>query len=618
MDVRISPSGRWLALVKLESGRRALEIVDLAARKVLEEFKPEGVTGVGEAWWVSDDRLVLELVDHDGDLAQPKFRGELCTLRVGGGPCQMSFGYRAGERQTGTHIRKRESERAWARVLGRLRRDARKVVIATQDWDEVGDRLDAIYRLDVVTGLTDFDIRGPLVGSYFVTDEDGNPRVACAHPEPDRLRCYVREPGKGWEELTTGGEPVAFASAGRTVYLVASEGKGFGVFEYSIDSGVRRLLARNDLVPPSGLVLDSAHRLVAVEFTPDLPIWEFPEPQHPLALALRGLEASFPGERVRFVDCTDDDSRMVVEVYSDRDPGRFLVVDVKSMTAVPVGERRPWVNPEEMAEVSAFHIRASDGHPVHGFVLLPREPAAQPPPMVVVPHGGPFTVRDRWRFDSQGQLLASEGFAVLKVNFRGSGGYGEPFQAAGYGHWGDRIMEDIADAVRFAVRQGWADPQRIAIFGGSFGGYAALQSTIVAPELYRCAVGYAGVYELEGWMDREETVTSRLVRRFYRTAVNAAPEDLRRASPVYHADQILVPVLLIHGEEDKRAPFAQAKQMREALIAQGRPPEWLVEPREGHGFYDEGARQRMAERVVKFLKENTMPREGAPAPDRSP
>src|SRR5262249_42008473 len=156
----------------------------------------------------------------------------------------------------------------------------------------------------------------------------------------------------------------------------------------------------------------------------------------------------------------------------------------------------------KQARMSAFHIPASDGVAIHGFFTVPLGADKKTaPPLVVLVHGGPHGVRDLWGYNPEVQLLASKGFAVLQVNYRGSGGYGRSYMEAGYKHWGDRVVMDIVDATRWLVGKGMADEKRVCIYGGSFGGYAALQATILAPDLFRCAVGYAGVYDL-ALMDR--------------------------------------------------------------------------------------------------------------------
>jgi dipeptidyl aminopeptidase/acylaminoacyl peptidase len=396
-----------------------------------------------------------------------------------------------------------------------------------------------------------------------------------------------------------------FEARTHTLAITEPLEKGVGLFALQLDSGERKLLSRNDWVPPSHLLEDRDQRVLAVEYDPDVPVYDFVVTDHPLTRALDGLLAAYPDENVRILNTTDDEKTALVFVYSDRDPGRYLLLDVASLKAEEIISRRPWIKPQEMAATKAFHIQASDGTWIHGYVTLPRQAQPASPPLIVLPHGGPHGVRDRWGFNPEVQLLASEGFAVLQVNYRGSGGYGLKYQEAGYRHWGDRMIEDIADATRYAVRKGYADPKRICIYGASFGAYAALQSTIVAPDLFRCAVGYAGVYDLALMEKLGDIPESQLGRGYLKTVLGTDETALKAESPVYNAGKIKAKVLLIHGKKDRRAPFEHAERMKDALEAVGAKPEWLVESKESHGFYDEEARQRMYARLVSFLHENT-------------
>jgi dipeptidyl aminopeptidase/acylaminoacyl peptidase len=330
---------------------------------------------------------------------------------------------------------------------------------------------------------------------------------------------------------------------------------------------------------------------------------------------LARLRAAHPGEYVRLVARSDDDRKAVALVFSDRDPGTYLVVDAAAGTEEPIARVRPWIPPEAMSPTVPFHMAASDGFPIHGYLTSPRTARlGTPPPLVVLLHGGPHSARDTWGFDPEVQLLASRGYAVLQVNYRGSGGYGLAYEEAGYRKWGDRVIQDAIDATRRTVAQGQADPGRICTYGASFGGYAAVQAAVLAPDLFRCAVGEAGVYDLGKVSAIDAIAESQIGQGYIRTAVGDEPEALRRASPVYNAGRIKARVMLIHGKEDHRAPIGQAEALRDALAAVGNPAEWLVEPHEGHGFYDEGARERMYTALLAFLASSTAPpAPGAPA-----
>lgn len=621
VEPKISPKGTYIAAVGIEGGKRTLAFIHLATRKITSVLRPDSEQMVGNFHWANDERVVVELANREGHLAAPVSFGEIYAVDATGRNGKLVFGYRAGDLQTGSHIRKGERDLAWGRLVDSIRGDDRRVLIETRSMREAGDRVVRLYKLDVQTGVKDLVTQSPFPEAEFLTDENGAPRIAVGRDVEWKRRIFYRDPDKGWRDLgqlkgfTGDGLPVGFAARDGVVYVVDSAASGFGLYAVSIESGERKLLAQNDAVPPSSFVWESATgRILAVEFDPDLPTYEFLVPGHPLCRALDGLLAAYPRGQVRILSTTADDKKAVVEVYGDRDPGQYLLLDVDKLTAEPIEGRRPWIRPEEMAETSAFHIGASDGLRVHGYVTLPRSRRpGTAPPMVVLVHGGPHGVRDHWGFNPVVQLLAGEGFAVLQVNYRGSGGYGLRYQEAGYRKWGDRVVQDIVDATRWAVGKGFADPKRICIHGASFGGYAALQGAILAPDLFRCAVGYAGIYDLSLLGEVDDIAESRIGRGYVRKVVGEDEAALRSASPVHHADRIRARVLLIHGGEDSRAPLKHAEALRKALADSGNPPAWLVEPKEAHGFYDEAARERMYARLVAFIKENTGPAPGEEA-----
>jgi dipeptidyl aminopeptidase/acylaminoacyl peptidase len=611
---KVSPKGTYVAIFSEEDGKRTLTFLKAATHEITFILRPEGESTIGRFFWANDERVVIEMVDHDGSLAAPVSRGEIYAVDATGRSGKLIFGYRAGGMQVGSHIRKATPQAAWGYVISTLRKDPRKVLIEQTSMRESEDRIADIYKLDVYSGVETRVAHSPLAGADFLTDENGELRIATGLDETTTPRYFLLE-DDGWRELrqiqgfSSRSAPVGFLARERALYVSEGVPDGFALYLVSIDTGERKLVAKNQTVPVSSTVEDGpTGRLVAVEYEPDLPTYDFLDTAHPLCRILQGLLAASPGEHVRIVNATEDNRKVLVRVYSDRDPGRFLLVDVGTNSAELIAEARPWVKPESMAEMSAFHISASDGFRIHGYVTLPANPqSGTAPPLIVLPHGGPHGVRDYWEFDPEVQLLAHEGFAVLQVNYRGSGGYGLAYREAGYRKWGDRIVEDIIDATRFAVRKGFADPKRICIYGGSFGAYAALQGSILAPDLFRCAVGYAGIYDLALLSKIGDVRLARIGRGYVRTAVGEEESALAKASPARHADQIAARVLLIHGGKDQRAPIEHAEALRDALAARGKPPEWLVESKEGHGFFDEDARERMYGRLVKFFKESMNP-----------
>lgn len=223
--------------------------------------------------------------------------------------------------------------------------------------------------------------------------------------------------------------------------------------------------------------------------------------------------------------------------------------------------------------------------------------------MVVLPHGGPHGIRDWWEFDPEVQLLANRGYTVLQVNFRGSGGYGTDFERAGYGEWGAKMQDDLTDATRWAIEQKIAPADRICIYGASYGGFAALMGAAREPDLYRCAIGYSGVYDLELLHESGDPDVPADVAYLDR-ALGTDAAKRRAQSPVYNAQSIKAPVLLIHGSADRTAELEHAKRMRAALENNRKKVEWLALRGEGHGAYDEDTRREVYERILQFLDAN--------------
>jgi dipeptidyl aminopeptidase/acylaminoacyl peptidase len=221
-------------------------------------------------------------------------------------------------------------------------------------------------------------------------------------------------------------------------------------------------------------------------------------------------------------------------------------------------------------------------------------------PMVLLPHGGPIGVADNWAYDTDAQFLASRGYTVLQVNYRGSSGRGMKFKHAGYKQFGDRIQHDLIDGVHWAVEQGHVDDKKICVYGGSFGGYSSLMQPILAPGLYRCAIDYAGVADWSIGMDYSDTSHFAAGKTYFADAIGDKAAA-RAISPMYQLDKFNVPVLIAHGKADQRVPFRNATALRSALDEAGKPYVWLAKPKEGHGFYTEADRTDLLQHMQDFL-----------------
>lgn len=224
--------------------------------------------------------------------------------------------------------------------------------------------------------------------------------------------------------------------------------------------------------------------------------------------------------------------------------------------------------------------------------------------LVVYPHGGPHGPRDFWRFDQDAQMLASRGYAVLQLNFRGSGGYGREFMYSGYRKWGLEMQDDLTDATNWAIESGLADAKRICIYGASYGGYASLMGIVKEPDLYQCAIGYVGVYSLPMMFEEGDITDSQFGINYLNQALGTDQEDLKRRSLAYNVDKIKAAVFLVHGAKDERVPIEQAQFLMRQLDKRGYPYELMIKEKEGHGFYKEEHRLELYERMLTFLEKH--------------
>ncbi len=307
---------------------------------------------------------------------------------------------------------------------------------------------------------------------------------------------------------------------------------------------------------------------------------------------------------------------VLIYSQSDREPGAWRMLDTTRMKMRPLGRERLSVDAAQMRPMQTLTYTAADGLRVPAYLTLPAGPE-QPRPMVVLIHGGPIG-RDHWRFDYQVQVLAAAGYAVFQPQFRGSAGFGKAFEVAGYRQWGLAMQDDITAGVKAMIARGVADPKRICIFGGSYGGYAAMWGLEKTPELYQCGVTYSGVSDINemftDWSDANEHAAVRELRRFQIGDVATMKAQFDEVSPTKHADRVRVPVLIAHGGEDRRVPIGHAKRLKSALQDAHKSVQSQWYSMEGHGFQYDDDREHFMMLAIGFLDHNIGP--ASPLADR--
>lgn len=615
-EATLSPDGAYLALRVPVKDQTGLAFVNLATKKIVKVSAGEG-RSIRRYHWAGSRRVVGELEEEYGSVDYAIPTGELFAVDVDGKNDAYIFGLRGGG-ISGDVV-------GSASFVRSLPDDPEHVVIAVRDWRESeGSEIIKTYRLNVHNGGLDQEIAAPVSGdAQFLADRQGFVRYAAVEHEYEHLQTFTRSPEKPeWKSLNEGElrnailVPLALSKDSGTVYLDSDEGGEYRcLVKQDLVAGTRVRLAceaGTDLAD-SLFSFDDDNEPIAAVFEGGIPKIRWLNSRNPSRRMLEALQDAFPGARAWPVSRTLDGSKVLVEVDSDRNPGDYYLFDTHTQAANFLISKAEWFDPEQMAEQRPIEFDARDGLRLHGFLTVPKGADARNQPMVVLPHGGPFGVRDTWYWDEDAQMLASRGYTVLQVNFRGSGGYGKRFERAGMQSWDHAMVDDITDGTHWAIAQGYADSDRICIFGASYGGYAALMSAVREPNLYRCAIGYAGIYDLERWKRDSDVGDSKVGRTYISDFVGAGAESLRAASPIIYLDRLKAAVMIVHGEEDTRAPFNQAKLLRDALIKRGHPFEWLVRAGEGHGFVLPKNRLALNEQLIAFLDKNIGPKRLPPA-----
>nr|WP_233234897.1 S9 family peptidase [Bordetella sp. LUAb4] len=325
--------------------------------------------------------------------------------------------------------------------------------------------------------------------------------------------------------------------------------------------------------------------------------------------ALHGkLAARLPGYEFMVQGETRDEDKFIVAAYNDRTPGSRYLYDVKTDTLTKLADINPALPESDMAEMRPVSFQSRDGLTIHGYLTVPKGRAAKDLACIVNPHGGPWA-RDSWRYNPEVQFLANRGFCVLQINFRGSTGYGRKFWEASFGQWGLTMQDDITDGVQWLIKEGIADPKRIGIYGGSYGGYATLAGITFTPDLYAAAVDYVGVSNLFTFMTTIPPYWKPLLAKMHDMVGDPEKDKERLAatSPALHVDRIKTPLFIAQGAKDPRVNKAESDQVVEALRKRGVEVEYMVKDNEGHGFHNDENKFEFYAAMEKFFNTHLKP-----------
>jgi acetyl esterase/lipase len=593
----ISPSGRqMLILTRSPGGRQELLLVDTKTLEghALASFKDADVI---DAHWISDKRIVYQPADLTAGIADDQ------AAKVG----LMAVD------ATGTDLR-------------RLPRVAFLSALRGLDSDRIavlGPKTDKFFKFDAwATRVVDTRHPNPVAlwyetydkwfgASHWIYGLDDTPQVADGFRDGRPFTVAWDDNARKWrsiiEELD-GGAPIAVAPDG--ALLVKYRGRPArdtaALYRFDLDRlayDAEPLVQSKEFdVEPT--VLMDGKRLLGVRYPADVmnTVW-FDEK---LAAVQRDVDAALPG-RVNEVQVPTRAQvpLVLVNSYSDRDPGAWYLFDTEAKTLKKVGDEMAGIDPQRMGKREFVRYKARDGLGIPAWLTLPAGAARDARlPMVVLVHGGPYTQGADWKWSAESAFLASRGYAVLEPQFRGTRGYGLRHFEAGIKQWGLAMQDDLTDGARWAIEQGVADAARICIAGASYGGYATLMGLIKEPALFRCGIDWAGPTDIElmytAWFS-DSTENTRAIWAMTTADLERDAEQIKATSPLRMAEKITQPVLLAYGGEDKRVPITHGRRFRRSLEQTNKDVEWVEYPEEGHGWRKVKNRVDFWRRVEAFL-----------------
>jgi dipeptidyl aminopeptidase/acylaminoacyl peptidase len=586
VDFKISPDGQYLAFKMPWEHRLNIHVQKIGEDSVIRVTNASQ-RDIGAYLWAKNNRLVY-LQDQAGD---ENFRAYAVNAD-GSSPLDLT-----------------PFPKVKVHILDDLEESPDEILISMNRRDP---SLFDVYRVNVNTGALTLVGENPGNISGWLADNHGRLRVAVATDGLNDTLLYRPTEAEPFRPVATTNfkdtlDPLFFTFDDRHLYVSTNlDQDKQAIYRFDPETGKRLdLVFEHPEVDVTRLLRSKQRRIITgVSFFTDKRHYHFWDTQR--RQLQEDLEGKLPGYEVVAADGQNqeskDETRLLVRTFSDRSLGAYYYYNRVNGEFRQLAQVSPWLKECELAQVRPVQYQSRDGLTIHGYLTLPLGVEPKNLPVVINPHGGPWA-RDHWGFNPEVQFLANRGLAVLQMNFRGSTGYGKRFWQAGFKQWGRKMQDDVSDGVAWLVRQGLADPRRIGIYGGSYGGYATLAGLTFTPDLYACGVDYVGPSNLFTLLASFPPYWKLALQQMYEKIGDPVKDArlLREVSPLFHAERIKAPLLVAQGANDPRVKKAESDQIVQALEKRGIKVEYLVKDNEGHGFSNEENRFDFYRAMERFF-----------------
>ena len=587
---RISPNGQMIIYRAPIAGRMNVFVQKLGDTTAVA-LTHETDRSIYDAFWESDDRIIFTK-DQGGD----ENTHVLSVKPDGSGLIDHT-----------------PFEKVQASVIDILEDRPEELLIQN---NKRNPQIFDVYLLNTTTGEITMVAENPGNITGWITDHDGKIRAALTSDgvntsllyrdtENDKFRTVITTNFK--ETLS----PVLFTFDNKSLYCLSNLGRDkTALVEFDpVTAKEIKVIYENPDVDISGLDYSKLRKvLTVVYFETDKPQKHFLDAEFEQIDSK--IKSQIPNYTFQITRKSKDETKLLAYVTSDRYDGGYFLYDVKSGEFKKLADFKPWLKEENMAEIKPVTYQSRDGQTIQGYLTLPKGYVAKNLPVVINPHGGPWA-RDSWGFNPEVQFLANNGYVVLQMNFRGSTGYGRKFWELSFKQWGRTMQDDISDGVKWLVDQGIADPKRVAIYGGSYGGYATLAGLTLSPELYAAGIDYVGISNIFTFMNSIPPYWEPYRKMLYEMVGDPKTDSLMLAevSPVFLVDKIKAPLFIAQGANDPRVNKAESEQMVEALKKRGIEVEYIVKDNEGRGFYNQENQFDFYRSMLAFLDKHLKPQD---------
>ena len=585
---QLSPDGSYISLMKpWEEGNRMMNVYV----KKINSNKEIRITSASERniygyFWLNNNRIAY-IQDKGGDE-----NIHIYAVNIDGT----------------NNIDLTPFENIQARIEDDLEDDPNYMLVSLNKRDP---RIHDVYRLNIQDGTLTLIAENPGNIMGWMTDNDGKLRIATTSDGVNTSLLYRSTEEEEFKPILTTNfkesvSPLYFTFDNKNLYVSSNRGRDkSAIYKFDLNTAKETdLVFEHKDVDVYGLMRSEKRKIITgVTYTTDKrQIKFFDKWREELQ---NNLEKKLPGVEVAISDLSKDETKAIIISYSDKSRGTYYYYNIEDDTLLKLADLSPWINDKHMSEMKPISYTSRDGLTIHGYLTIPVNSNGKNLPVIINPHGGPWA-RDYWGFDSETQFFSNRGYAVLQMNFRGSVGYGREFWEISFKEWGKTMQDDITDGVNWLIKEGIADPHRIAIYGASYGGYATLAGLAFTPDLYACGVDYVGVSNIFTLLETLPPYWELGRQMMYEMIGNPETEKdlLKAASPLFHADKITAPLFIAQGANDPRVKKSESDQIVEALKKRGVDVPYMVKDNEGHGFSNEENKFEFYEKMEKFLSQH--------------